>query len=216
LAQGRETQERRRLEQARAELEAELAEEEAEYQQRLAEREAAIAWARELLGRSDWRLLDTETTGLDSDAQIVQLAVVSPTGEILLTTLVKPSIPIPAEASAIHGITNEHVAAAPTFPEVYPQLVALLAGRDVVAYNAAFDRSMVHAARRRYGLPRLGVKSWQCAMQQYSVWCGEWSAFWEDYRFQALPGGNHAAAGDCLATLHVLRVMASTGTSCVL
>jgi DNA polymerase-3 subunit epsilon len=141
----------------------------------------------------------------------VQLAVVSPTGENLLTTLVKPSILIPAEATAIHGITDELVAEAPAFPEVYPQLVALLAGRDVVAYDAAFDRSMVQAARRRYGLPRLGVKWWRCAMHQYSVWCGEWSSYWEDYRFQALPGGNHSAAGDCLATLQLLQVMARTG-----
>jgi hypothetical protein len=39
---------------------------------------------------------------------------------------------------------------------------------------------MIQAARRRYDLPRLGVKSWHCAMAQYSVWCGEWSAWWED------------------------------------
>ena len=58
---------------------------------------------------------------------------------------------------------------------------------------------------------RLGVKRWQCAMKQYSVWVGEWSAYWEDYRLQALPGGDHSAAADCLATLHLLRVMARTG-----
>jgi DNA polymerase-3 subunit epsilon len=136
---------------------------------------------------------------------------VASTGEVLLATLVKPSIPIPPEASQVHGITDEHVASAPTFPEIYPQLRALVAGRDVVAYNASFDRSMVHAARRRYGLPRLGVKSWQCAMEQYSVWCGEWSAYWEDYRLHALPGGEHSTVGDCLATLQLLRVMAATG-----
>jgi DNA polymerase III epsilon subunit-like protein len=34
------------------------------------------------------------------------------------------------------------VASAPDFPDVYPQLVALLAGRDVVANNAAFDCSL--------------------------------------------------------------------------
>jgi hypothetical protein len=74
---------------------------------------------------------------------------------------------------------------------------ALLAGRDIVAYNAAVDRNMGHAARRRYDLPRLGVKRWHCVIEQYSVWCGEWSAYGEDYRLQALPGGNHSAATDC-------------------
>jgi DNA polymerase III epsilon subunit-like protein len=62
----------------------------------------------------------------------VQIAGVSPIGEVLLTRRIKPSIPISPEASQVHGIPNELVASAPDFPDVSPQLVALLAGRDVV------------------------------------------------------------------------------------
>jgi DNA polymerase-3 subunit epsilon len=127
--------------------------------------------------------------------------------------LVRPSRPIPPEASAIHGIVDEHVASAPSCPDIYPQLKALLSGHDVVAYNVGFDRSVLRAARRRYGLPRLGVKQWHCAMEQYSTWCGEWSAHFEGYRLQALPGGDHSAAADCLAMLQLLRVMARTSES---
>jgi DNA polymerase-3 subunit epsilon len=48
-------------------------------------------------------------------------------------------------------------------------------------------------------------------MERYSTWYGDWSDYLGDYRYQALPGGDHTAAGDCLATLRVLTLMAHTG-----
>ncbi|MCW3664158.1 3'-5' exonuclease, partial [Burkholderia cenocepacia] len=57
-------------------------------------------------------LLDTETTGLDESAEIVEIAVIDDAGNVLLNTLVKPKHPIPNSATAIHGITNAMVATA--------------------------------------------------------------------------------------------------------
>ena len=54
--------------------------------------------------------LDTETTGLDKTAEIVEIAVVDDAGQILINQLVRPSKPIPAEVTLLHGITNEMVA----------------------------------------------------------------------------------------------------------
>ena len=51
----------------------------------------------------------------------------------------QPTIPIPEGAIAIHGITDEMVKDAPNFCEVYPQIVAALAGKEVLIYNANFD-----------------------------------------------------------------------------
>ena len=51
-------------------------------------------------------ILDTETTGLGDDAEVVELAVIDCAGAVLLDTLVRPSGPVPAEAAAIHGITD--------------------------------------------------------------------------------------------------------------
>lgn len=49
--------------------------------------------------------IDTETTGLGDDAEIVEICIIDSHGFILLNTLVKPTKPIPDEAIAIHGIT---------------------------------------------------------------------------------------------------------------
>ena len=53
--------------------------------------------------REDWVIIDTETTGL-RNAEIVQIGVLHGSGEVLLDSLVKPTIPIPDKTSLIHGI----------------------------------------------------------------------------------------------------------------
>jgi len=185
----------------------EIEDEEAE---RAADRAGVVVWAADLRGRSDWLVLDTETTGLDGDAEIVELALVTPNGEVLLDTRVRPDTAIPAEASAVHGITDADVAAAPTFPEIYQCLVDLLPRRTVVAYNADFDRAMLHAAYSRHGLRRPAPVRWSCAMERYAAYTGEWSDDWGDYRWQRLPGGGHRALDDCRAVLTLIRLMAAT------
>ena len=103
-------------------------------------------------GLSPWSApfvaIDVETTGLDSDptARVVELAAVRFVGGVVVdgySTRINPGIPIPAEAIAIHGITDEDVRAAPSFADVWPSVVALYDSDFVstVAYSAAFDRA---------------------------------------------------------------------------
>lgn len=54
--------------------------------------------------------LDTETTGLDDKAQILELAISDAQGSILLKTRLRPTVPIDREAEDIHGITAESLA----------------------------------------------------------------------------------------------------------
>ena len=80
-------------------------------------REAAVRNARDTLALGPL-IVDTETTGLGDDAEIVEIAVVDSQGSIVFDSLVKPSRPIPREASDIHGITNAAVAGAPGFAQL--------------------------------------------------------------------------------------------------
>ena len=99
-------------------------------------------------------LIDTETTGKDPARgdRIVEIAIVHfQHGEVTGRHgfLVNPGMPIPAEAAAVHGITDEQVKGEPRFEQLAPRLVELLRGRVPVAYNAGFDRGFVHAEMRR-------------------------------------------------------------------
>jgi DNA polymerase-3 subunit epsilon len=119
------------------------------------DRVRAVKWAREQLSQNDWVILDTETTGL-YDAEIVEIAIINNLGAMLLDTLVKPSIPIPAEVAEIHGISDEKVADDPTFPEVYPTDAALKEKR-VLIYNSAFDIKILNYCCRLHNLPILNL-----------------------------------------------------------
>jgi len=81
-------------------------------------------------------VLDTETTGLEDGAEIVQLGLLAPDGRVLLETLIRPARAIPVDAAAIHGITDAAVAGAPTFPQIYSSLLEACGDKRIVAYNA--------------------------------------------------------------------------------
>lgn len=179
------------------------------------DRELASDWARKLLTRTDWVILDTETTGLGRDAEICQIGILAPSGQVLLDTLVKPVRPIPMDATMIHHITDAMVTDAPTFLEVAPQMRELLGGVTVVIYNANFDERMLQQSALAHGWKDYDVPIFSAdytdAMEMYAQWYGEWSHYHGSYKWQSLPGGDHSALGDARATLAVIRRMAADG-----
>ncbi|HEU5422239.1 MAG TPA: exonuclease domain-containing protein [Nitrolancea sp.] len=177
--------------------------------QRMTARTGAVTWARDLLARDDWVVLDTETTGLGSAAAPVRVAVVAPTGRVLLDTLVRPDRPVEDGAAAVHGLSGADLAEALAFGEVYPHLAQTVAGREIVAYNAPFDRAVLDQACRAAGQSPLPARGWTCAMRQYAAWVGEWSERHGDWRWPRLPGGNHTPVGDGRATLALVRRIAA-------
>ncbi len=100
---------------------------------------------------------DLETTGLSlSRDRIVELAVVkvSPQGDVFeRARRYNPGIPIPAEAVAIHGITDEGVADEPNFRSTARSLAGLLHDCDLGGFNIRrFDLPILIAEFRRAGV----------------------------------------------------------------
>jgi DNA polymerase III epsilon subunit family exonuclease len=90
--------------------------------------------------------IDTETTGLGRDDRICQVAVASFFGDGRLKTqswLVYPGKSIPAEATRIHGITDDMVAKAPSFQDVMDEVLEELTRAPWVAHNLQFDAKML-------------------------------------------------------------------------
>lgn len=108
---------------------------------------------------------DLETTGIDSESDRIVTAAVSLVGDdrpsAFHAWLLDPGIPIPAGASAVHGITTERARAEGRPPaEAVEEIVALLAeqllqGVPVVAFNARFDLTCLDREARRHGLEPL-------------------------------------------------------------
>lgn len=83
---------------------------------------------------------DLETTGIDvAKDRIVEIAIfkVYPNGnKESKTWLVNPTIPIPPQSTAVHGITNEKVAQEPTFKELSSQIHQMIKDSDLAGFNS--------------------------------------------------------------------------------
>lgn len=101
-------------------------------------------------------VFDLETTGtrIGKD-RIVQVGIVRlmPDGtREQYQTLVNPGIPIPAEATAIHGISDIDVAMAPTLEAVAREVLDELAGCDLSGFNVLrFDLPFLTEELHRVG-----------------------------------------------------------------
>ena len=176
------------------------------------DRYAAASWARQLLIRRDWVVVDTETTGLAGTDQVLQVAVLDPSGRALVDTTIRPTCEIHPRASEVHGFTLERLASAPTYEQVHDAIERHLAGRRVIAYNAPFDERLLAQSAVAWGLPPV-ESHWECAMRQYAKYVGSRRRPGAEYTWQKLPRGAvpdavHGARDDCLLTLELIRHMA--------
>lgn len=167
-------------------------------------------------------ILDTETTGLGDEAEIVEISVIDAKGSVLLNSLVRPSKPIPQEATAIHGITDAMVASAPTWDQLHQQFTDIIYNTEqpLVIYNDAYDARILNNTARIYGIPPASV-SVHCAMHAYAEFYGQWDNYRDQYKWQKLTNavkqcgyeveGAHRSLSDCQMTLQVLQFMAANG-----
>ena len=185
-------------------------------------RENAIYWAQTVIHNSTNVLyLDTETDGVldengEGDAEILQIAIVTPTGRTLFNSMVKPAKPIEqcleSDAYQIHGIGAMELMHAPSFHEIAPLVANILYGKRVVIYNKAFDDAMLRREFDRTGI-ELPDYSAECAMIAYAMYKGVWNSKFGNWKWPKLPLANvsltsHDAAVDCLSTIAVVEKMA--------
>ncbi len=180
-------------------------------------RQDVITWARQVIDTGETLILDTETTGLDTHDEVIQLGIVDMHGTVLLNILVRPTSPIAPEARAIHGITDEVLAQAPSFSHLHETIAVLLGNRSVLAYHADFDRRILAQTCAKYGLPPFEVAAWDCVMERYACFWGKRDKAGR-YTPQSLSTAcaqqgigvhdNHEAVKDCLLTLELIKAIA--------
>ncbi len=175
--------------------------------------------------KADPLFLDTETTGLHSRDEVIELSVIDLDGNPLLNTLVCPTVPIHPDAQAVHHITAAEVQDAPSFADVWPALQTLLDHRHVVIYNARFDLDMLMHSRMHLPDDGKGLMDMTacCAMTLFSEYYGEWNSYYHSYRWQSLEkaarhfgvpiGKTHRALDDAQLARLVLLEMAFQPTS---
>jgi DNA polymerase-3 subunit epsilon len=101
--------------------------------------------------------LDTETTGLSAEGgdRLIEIGCLEMVNRRLtgnhLHLYVNPERPSSEDAFKVHGISDEFLADKPRFAEVAEQLLAYVAGAEIIIHNAAFDVGFIDAELRRAG-----------------------------------------------------------------
>ena len=100
---------------------------------------------------------DLETTGVDiTNDRIVEISFIKvlPSGEeIEKTRRINPGIPIPADATAVHHITDDDVKDAPMFKQIARSLANEMVGCDIAGFNSnRFDIPMLDQEFQRAGV----------------------------------------------------------------
>ncbi len=104
---------------------------------------------------------DTETTGVSAKKdRIIELAAFDPVREASYQVLIHPGFSIPAEATAIHHITNEMVKDAPSFKEITDDFTKFCEGDSVlIAHNNdGFDK---HFMREEFLRSECELPDWK-------------------------------------------------------
>ncbi len=185
-------------------------------------------WARQTLAQ-DIVVLDTETTGLWPEDEIVEIAAIDRDGAVLINQRIQPLDPgrllkrdrKGTSASDIHGIMPYMLEGEPGFPEIHPTLQNVLLMKTVVIYNAQYDTKMLAQDYARHHLAP-PLYSPECAMLRFAEYWGEPNTERGGYRWcklelacsrmnipaTAFDDHAHSALGDCLRTLALLKAMA--------
>jgi DNA polymerase-3 subunit epsilon len=105
--------------------------------------------------------LDTETTGLNAEGgdRIIEIGCVEMVGRRLTGDnrhfYLNPQRASHPDALRVHGLTDEFLADKPLFAAVAEELLAYLAGAELVIHNAPFDIGFLDEELRRTGRPRV-------------------------------------------------------------
>ena len=156
-------------------------------------------------------VFDIESTGVVPQRdRIVELAVIriDPDGSIRKTVRrLNPQIPIPAGATAVHGISDADVADAPTFADIAEKLYAFLDGCDLGGYNiTGFDIPLLEAEFRRAGMDfKVDGRK---VIDAYNIFCKLYprtlTAAYKLFCGKDLEGA-HGAGADTAATWEVIE-----------
>jgi DNA polymerase-3 subunit epsilon len=175
-------------------------------------KDRSMAW---VMSRDDWVVLDVEATGYSEHSEIIEIAILNPTGAVVMEQRVLPKGRIPSAATDVHGITRQMLRDCPRWPEIDATVRQHLAGKRVIAYNAEYEQRLLTQTAEKWGLPSIDILG-HCAMLAYAEHRGiigrdgyKWHKLVEACRYEGIPiSGAHSAVADARNALALVLKMA--------
>lgn len=186
-----------------------------------------IPFCQSVIRSGDFLIADTETTGFDRTSEVVELSIIEArSGKVVYDGFLKPIGSIPQDAMDVHHITEVMVRDSPSIKDEWPRICEAVSGRNLIFYNASFDKRLLEQSLLLHGAGPLPRWQFYCAMVGYAKFWkappkpGKTDPKWQSLEYATLqqgiklPPGLHRALADCNATRSLLFQMAQAGQNC--
>lgn len=166
-----------------------------------------------LLKHEDTIILDTETTGLSQQSEIIELGIINVSGDTIFQQYYMPSVPIDQDSIEIHGLSEKKLEKldAIDWSDKHAEVSDILANAyKVVIFNSSYDTRLlrVTAGHRNLELPHYAP---YCAMKSYAYYLRperRYVKLAEAANNEGVINNSaHEAVADCQTVLSVMKSM---------
>lgn len=169
--------------------------------------------------KEKYLILDTETTGLSYDDEVIEIGIIDLDGNNKFYTRIKPTRnEISDGAYNVHRISEDMLINQPTFKEVFNELIQVIENKTLLVFNTSFDLRMIEQSCDELELKQLKAILFdnKCLMKimtnylMYNKWCSLQDCCWElglDVQ------QNHTTLEDCKMVLEVIRMVINKSMS---
>ncbi len=114
--------------------------------------------------------LDTETTGLSSSDEIIELSICTHDKRVVFDSILSSKVNCSAQARSVHGITDEQIANGMPIESAKAALIELLEGKTIISFNVDFDCQMLFQTFGITAKKRFCVMKWSQSVLDYERW----------------------------------------------
>ena len=167
----------------------------------------------------DFVVLDTETTGVFKDDEVIELSVLDSNANEIYHSFFKPGCPVRSEATSVSGIKTGDLKNEPVFKDEWPMVLKAIGNRRIAGHNIGFDSRLIrqtlekqrcfHFANDIGNLFEDSIDSYRLSQKFDLGFSGRsLGSLCERLGVQAMP--NHRTSYDCLGVLYVLQDLEQT------
>lgn len=160
---------------------------------------------------NDLLIIDTETTGLGSHAEIIEVAIINSNEDVIYHDHYKPKQILTIDNVKIHGITNEYLKNKDSFNQLaHDKLLDVFQGMNVWAYNASFDSRLLLQTCKEYNV-QYAQWHFNCIMNRFNNRYnsqGKWFSLVNACKHLSVDVSDlkaHSAVDDCKMALRLLK-----------
>ncbi len=178
------------------------------------EQKEIIKWFKKLK-EMDYLIIDTETTGLTNNDEIIEIGIINNDGKTIYDKRFKPMKSISFGAYNTHGISEEMLKNCKDFNLYYKQIRDILEDDIIIGYSCYFDWDMVKNTIKNRNLELFNYYKIFDVMREYAKFNQEWNDYRNNWKWQKLivacsqmgitVKDEHTAIGDCHLTLELIR-----------